>query len=120
MFQTHVKGQAFLVPQLLLFTSCSLPEIKPNHHCHRGTNLICNPLKLCSFSPSFPPCLCYSNNIVLESSDKYSLNEDGSELIIKDVRKVDEGDYTCIAKNKAGEKAEEVSLNVYGKRIHHV
>lgn len=53
------------------------------------------------------------NNIVLESSDKYSLNEDGSELIIKDVRKVDEGDYTCIAKNKAGEKAEEVSLNVY-------
>uniref|UniRef100_A0A672YW85 Neural cell adhesion molecule 1a n=1 Tax=Sphaeramia orbicularis TaxID=375764 RepID=A0A672YW85_9TELE len=53
------------------------------------------------------------NNIVLESGDKYSLNEDGSELVIKDVKKVDEGDYTCIAKNKAGEKAEEVSLNVF-------
>lgn len=57
----------------------------------------------------------HSNNIVLESGDKYGLNEDGSELVIKDVRKVDEGDYTCIAKNKAGEKAEEVSLNVFGE-----
>ncbi|XP_037603795.1 neural cell adhesion molecule 1a isoform X2 [Sebastes umbrosus] len=53
------------------------------------------------------------NNVVLETGDKYSLNEDGSELVIKDVKKVDEGDYTCIAKNKAGEKAEEVSLNVF-------
>ncbi|XP_014824356.1 PREDICTED: neural cell adhesion molecule 1-like isoform X7 [Poecilia mexicana] len=53
------------------------------------------------------------NNIVLETGDKYSLNEDGSELVIKEVRKVDEGDYTCIAKNKAGEKTEEVSLNVF-------
>lgn len=68
-----------------------------------------------SFPLFFP--LCYSNNIVLEAGDKYSLNEDGSELIIKDVKKVDEGDYTCIAKNKAGEKAEEVGLNVFGKRI---
>uniref|UniRef100_A0A087YEU2 Neural cell adhesion molecule 1a n=1 Tax=Poecilia formosa TaxID=48698 RepID=A0A087YEU2_POEFO len=48
-----------------------------------------------------------------EDDDKYSLNEDGSELVIKEVRKVDEGDYTCIAKNKAGEKTEEVSLNVF-------
>ncbi|XP_034539537.1 neural cell adhesion molecule 1-like [Notolabrus celidotus] len=55
----------------------------------------------------------FCNNIVLETGDKYTLNEDGSELIIKDVKKVDEGDYTCIAKNKAGEKAEEVSLNVF-------
>lgn len=53
------------------------------------------------------------NNVVLEMGDKYSLNEDGSELVIKDVKKVDEGDYTCIAKNKAGEKTEEVSLNVF-------
>ncbi|XP_069001935.1 neural cell adhesion molecule 1a isoform X11 [Embiotoca jacksoni] len=53
------------------------------------------------------------NNAVLETGDKYSLNEDGSELVIKDVKKVDEGDYTCIASNKAGEKSEEVSLNVF-------
>uniref|UniRef100_A0A3Q0RZB7 Neural cell adhesion molecule 1a n=1 Tax=Amphilophus citrinellus TaxID=61819 RepID=A0A3Q0RZB7_AMPCI len=44
----------------------------------------------------------------LRASDK-----DGSELVIKHVTKVDEGDYTCIAKNKAGEKTEEVSLNVF-------
>ncbi|XP_051793298.1 neural cell adhesion molecule 1-like isoform X5 [Acanthochromis polyacanthus] len=53
------------------------------------------------------------NNVVLETGDKYSLNGDGSELEIRDVKKVDEGDYTCIAKNKAGEKSEEVSLNVF-------
>ncbi|XP_061103763.1 neural cell adhesion molecule 1a isoform X2 [Conger conger] len=55
------------------------------------------------------------NNVVLETDDKYSLNEDGSELIIKDVKKVDEGDYTCIAKNKAGETDKEISLNVFVK-----
>lgn len=60
---------------------------------------------------------CYSNNVVLEAGDKYNLNADGSELIIKNVKKVDEGDYTCIAKNKAGEKTEEVSLNVFSKEM---
>lgn len=38
-------------------------------------------------------------------------------MLIKGVKKVDEGDYTCVAKNKAGEKTEEVSLNVFGKGI---
>lgn len=57
-----------------------------------------------------------SNNIALESGEKYILNEDGSELTIKDVKKLDEGDYACIAKNKAGMKTEEVSLNVFGRR----
>lgn len=54
---------------------------------------------------------------MLESGDKYGLNEDGSELTVKDVKKVDEGDYACIARNKAGEKAQEVSLNVFGKKV---
>ncbi|XP_077596393.1 neural cell adhesion molecule 1a isoform X6 [Stigmatopora nigra] len=53
------------------------------------------------------------NNIILESGDKYTLNEDGSELVIKGVVKVDEGDYTCLAKNKAGEMSQEISLNVF-------
>uniref|UniRef100_H3DQE6 Neural cell adhesion molecule 1a n=1 Tax=Tetraodon nigroviridis TaxID=99883 RepID=H3DQE6_TETNG len=63
----------------------------------------------------FPdPVITWAHNgAVLESGDKYSLNEDGSELMIKDVKKVDEGEYTCTAKNKAGEKAQEVSLNVF-------
>ncbi|XP_057676254.1 neural cell adhesion molecule 1a isoform X8 [Corythoichthys intestinalis] len=53
------------------------------------------------------------NNIILQSGDKYSLNEDGSELVIKGVVKVDEGEYTCLAKNKAGEMSQEVGLNVF-------
>lgn len=52
---------------------------------------------------------------MLESDEKYSLNEDGSELTIKDVNKLDEGDYQCIARNKAGERSEEVALSVFGK-----
>lgn len=66
-------------------------------------------------SSFFPPS--YSNGAALEEGDKYSLNEDGSELIIKDVKKVDEGDYTCTATNKAGEKSQEVGLNVFGEKM---
>uniref|UniRef100_A0A673NHE0 Neural cell adhesion molecule 1-like n=1 Tax=Sinocyclocheilus rhinocerous TaxID=307959 RepID=A0A673NHE0_9TELE len=47
------------------------------------------------------------------SGDKYSFNEDGSEMTILDVTKLDEGDYTCIAKNKAGESEQELSLKVF-------
>nr|XP_043897774.1 neural cell adhesion molecule 1a isoform X9 [Solea senegalensis] len=53
------------------------------------------------------------NNVVLERGDKYTMKDDGSELVIADVTKLDEGEYTCIAKNKAGEKSVEVSLNVF-------
>uniref|UniRef100_A0A8C2HY55 Neural cell adhesion molecule 1b n=1 Tax=Cyprinus carpio TaxID=7962 RepID=A0A8C2HY55_CYPCA len=53
------------------------------------------------------------NNVPLESGDKYSFNEDGSEMTILDVTKLDEGDYTCIAKNKAGESEQELSLKVF-------
>ena len=83
----------------------------PHTHTHTRTHTHTHPSP---FSLSLP---ISSNNVVLETDEKYSLNEDGSELLIKDVTKVDEGDYTCMAKNKAGEKEEEVSLNVFGKRI---
>ncbi|XP_059370589.1 neural cell adhesion molecule 1b isoform X15 [Carassius carassius] len=53
------------------------------------------------------------NNVPLESGDKYSFNEDGSEMTILDVTKLDEGDYTCIAKNKAGQSEQELSLKVF-------
>ncbi|XP_016896973.1 neural cell adhesion molecule 1a [Cynoglossus semilaevis] len=53
------------------------------------------------------------NNDALKPGDKYTLNDDGSELVIEGVTKLDEGEYTCIAKNKAGEKSTEVSLNVF-------
>ncbi|XDV32498.1 hypothetical protein PO909_003293, partial [Leuciscus waleckii] len=53
------------------------------------------------------------NNIALESGDKYNFNEDGSEMTIQDVTKLDEGDYTCIALNKAGKSEQELSLKVF-------
>lgn len=56
--------------------------------------------------------------MVLESGDKYSFNEDGSEITIMDVKKLDEGDYTCIARNKAGMSEEEASLRVFGNCLH--
>uniref|UniRef100_A0AAY5KGW2 Neural cell adhesion molecule 1b n=1 Tax=Esox lucius TaxID=8010 RepID=A0AAY5KGW2_ESOLU len=52
---------------------------------------------------------------VLESGGKYSFSEDGSEMAIMDVAKLDEGEYTCIAKNKAGESEQELSLRVFVK-----
>ncbi|XP_055751596.1 neural cell adhesion molecule 1-like isoform X3 [Salvelinus fontinalis] len=54
-------------------------------------------------------------SVLLESGDKYSFNEDGSEMTIMEVAKLDEGEYTCIAKNKAGESEQEVSLRVFVK-----
>ncbi|XP_063763508.1 neural cell adhesion molecule 1b isoform X3 [Eleginops maclovinus] len=55
------------------------------------------------------------NNMVLEAGEKYSFNEDGSELTLMEVTKLDEGEYTCIAKNKAGESDQELSLRVFVK-----
>uniref|UniRef100_A0AAY4AMD3 Neural cell adhesion molecule 1b n=1 Tax=Denticeps clupeoides TaxID=299321 RepID=A0AAY4AMD3_9TELE len=55
------------------------------------------------------------NSMLLEAGEKYSFNDDGSEMIVRDVTKLDEGDYTCIAKNKAGEHEEELSLRVFMK-----
>uniref|UniRef100_A0A673KTZ6 Neural cell adhesion molecule 1-like n=1 Tax=Sinocyclocheilus rhinocerous TaxID=307959 RepID=A0A673KTZ6_9TELE len=55
------------------------------------------------------------NNVPLESGEKYNFNEDGSEMTILEVTKLDEGDYTCIAKNKAGESEQELSLKVFVK-----
>uniref|UniRef100_A0A4W4FHX8 Ig-like domain-containing protein n=1 Tax=Electrophorus electricus TaxID=8005 RepID=A0A4W4FHX8_ELEEL len=46
---------------------------------------------------------------------QYRFSEDGSEMTIMDVKKLDEGDYTCVARNKAGKSEEEVSLRVFVK-----
>ncbi|KAM8902448.1 neural cell adhesion molecule 1b isoform 3-T3 [Spinachia spinachia] len=55
------------------------------------------------------------NEVVLEAGEKYGFNEDGSEMTLLDVTKLDEGEYTCIAKNKAGESEKELSLRVFVK-----
>uniref|UniRef100_A0A3P9M2I9 Neural cell adhesion molecule 1 n=1 Tax=Oryzias latipes TaxID=8090 RepID=A0A3P9M2I9_ORYLA len=92
-----------------------LPTIRARQFEVNATADIGSSALLACDADGFPdPIVTWThNNVVLEEGDKYSLNEDGSELIIKDVMKVDEGDYTCIAKNKAGEKSQEVSLNVF-------
>lgn len=59
------------------------------------------------------PC---RNEVVLEAGEKYSFNEDGSEMTLLEVAKLDEGEYTCIARNKAGESEQELSLRVFGKQ----
>uniref|UniRef100_A0A4W5QIH0 Neural cell adhesion molecule 1 n=1 Tax=Hucho hucho TaxID=62062 RepID=A0A4W5QIH0_9TELE len=92
-----------------------LPSIRTRQSEVNATADVNQSVMLACDADGFPePTVTWArNNIVLESDEKYGLNNDGSELIIKDVKKVDEGDYTCIARNKAGEKEEEVSLNVF-------
>ncbi|TSQ12694.1 Neural cell adhesion molecule 1 [Bagarius yarrelli] len=76
-------------------------------------NLIYSPpsLTVLSFGHHLGRPLLFRAELV--ANEKYSLNDDGSELTIKDVKKLDEGDYTCTARNKAGEKQEEISLKVF-------
>ncbi|KAJ7996950.1 hypothetical protein DPEC_G00223840 [Dallia pectoralis] len=92
-----------------------LPSIRTRQSAVNATADILQSVTLACDADGFPePTVTWArNDVVIESDDKYTLNEDGSELIIKSVKKVDEGDYTCIARNKAGEKEEEVSLNVF-------
>lgn len=52
----------------------------------------------------------------MEAGGKYRFNEDGSEMTLLEVAKLDEGEYTCIAKNKAGESEQELSLRVFGEQ----
>ncbi|XP_036380892.1 neural cell adhesion molecule 1a isoform X3 [Megalops cyprinoides] len=91
------------------------PSIRPRHSEQNATADMGHSVMLACDADGYPePNVTWArNNVVLESNDKYSLNEDGSELIIKDVKKVDAGEYICIAKNKAGTKEQEVSLNVF-------
>ncbi|XP_076836885.1 neural cell adhesion molecule 1a isoform X11 [Brachyhypopomus gauderio] len=92
-----------------------LPSIRTRYVELNATADIGHAVTLACYVDGYPePTVTWArNNIVLEGDEKYSLNEDGSELTIKDVKKVDEGDYVCIARNKAGEKQEEISLNVF-------
>ncbi|XP_059398777.1 neural cell adhesion molecule 1-like isoform X2 [Carassius carassius] len=92
-----------------------LPTIRKRYTVLNATADINQAMTLACYADGYPePSVTWARgNIVLESDGKYSLTEDGSELTIKGVTKLDEGDYQCIARNKAGEKSEEVSLNVF-------
>uniref|UniRef100_A0A672SP56 Neural cell adhesion molecule 1-like n=1 Tax=Sinocyclocheilus grahami TaxID=75366 RepID=A0A672SP56_SINGR len=83
-----------------------LPSIRTRYTELNATADINQAVTLACYTDGYPePTVTWARaNIVLESDGKYSLNEDGSELTIKDVTKLDEGDYQCIARNKAGER----------------
>uniref|UniRef100_A0A3Q4MPQ3 Neural cell adhesion molecule 1a n=1 Tax=Neolamprologus brichardi TaxID=32507 RepID=A0A3Q4MPQ3_NEOBR len=120
--QPAKDGESHLVPSGQKYeeglNSCTifvLPTIRVRHPEVNATADVGKSALLACDADGFPePTVTWAHNgVVLEDGDKYSLNDDGSELLIKHVTKVDEGDYTCIAKNKAGEKTEEVSLSVF-------
>ncbi|XP_066502222.1 neural cell adhesion molecule 1a isoform X5 [Hoplias malabaricus] len=92
-----------------------LPTIRTRYSSINATADIGQSVMLACYADGYPePTVTWAhNNVVMVPDEKYSLNDDGSELTIKDVKKVDEGEYVCIARNKAGEKEEEVSLTVF-------
>ncbi|XP_051788341.1 neural cell adhesion molecule 1a isoform X9 [Erpetoichthys calabaricus] len=93
------------------------PTIRTRHAELNATADIGASVTLSCDADGFPePSVSWARNkVVLERGDKYSFNSDGSEMTIFTVKKVDQGEYTCIAKNKAGEKEQEISLNVFVK-----
>ncbi|KAM4703586.1 neural cell adhesion molecule 1 isoform 2-T2 [Rhinophrynus dorsalis] len=53
--------------------------------------------------------------LIEEEDDKFSFNEDNTEMTIHRVEKDDEDEYSCIAENKAGESDATIRLKVYAK-----
>ncbi|XP_072281639.1 neural cell adhesion molecule 1 isoform X9 [Pyxicephalus adspersus] len=53
--------------------------------------------------------------LIEDVGDKYTFNEDISEMTIHRVEKEDEAEYICIAENKAGDNEATVQLKVYAK-----
>ncbi|XP_068601864.1 neural cell adhesion molecule 1b [Brachionichthys hirsutus] len=94
-----------------------LPTIRVWRSEVNATADVGQPAMLTCAADGYPePTVTWTRNeVVLEGGEKYSFNDDGSEITIMDVSKLDEGDYTCIAKNKAGESEQELSLRVYVK-----
>ncbi|XP_058271001.1 neural cell adhesion molecule 1a isoform X2 [Hemibagrus wyckioides] len=91
-----------------------LPSIRTRYTVLNATADIEQAVTLACYADGYPePTVTWTRKVELVADEKYSLNDDGSELTIKDVKKLDEGDYTCIARNKAGEKQEEISLKVF-------
>ncbi|XP_041090749.1 neural cell adhesion molecule 1-like isoform X11 [Polyodon spathula] len=93
------------------------PTIRARHTELNATSDIGQSATLICDADGFPePAVSWARvKNVLEESDKYSFTEDGSQMTILNVKKEDQGEYTCIAKNKAGETEQEISLNVFVK-----
>ncbi|XP_062377648.1 neural cell adhesion molecule 1b [Sardina pilchardus] len=94
-----------------------LPTIRIRHAEVNATGEAGHTALLACDADGFPePTVTWARNSeLLEGGDKYTFTDDGSEMTIRDVRKLDEGDYTCIASNKAGSSDQELSLRVFVK-----
>lgn len=53
--------------------------------------------------------------LIEDAGNKYTFNEDMSEMTIHQVDKDDEAEYICIAENKAGDSEATILLKVYAK-----
>ncbi|KAK1786500.1 hypothetical protein P4O66_017630 [Electrophorus voltai] len=99
----------FVVVNVVPTIQVRQPEVNSTSDMGHTATLACD-------ADGFPkPVVSWTRNNALESGDKYRFSEDGSEMTIMDVKKLDEGDYTCVARNKAGKSEEEVSLRVFVK-----
>lgn len=92
-----------------------LPSVRTRQSELNATADIGQAVTLACDADGFPePTVTWARDgVVLQEGDKYTFKDDGSELIIQSVMKVDEGDYSCVATNKAGSSTQEVSLNVF-------
>ncbi|XP_078055024.1 neural cell adhesion molecule 1-like isoform X8 [Mustelus asterias] len=88
-------------------------EMTVNATAHSGQSVI-----LACDADGFPePEVTWMrDDVVIEADgDKYMMNADGSELTISKIGKMDDGDYICIAQNKAGDAELEITLRVFVK-----
>ncbi|XP_055516615.1 neural cell adhesion molecule 1a isoform X3 [Leucoraja erinacea] len=91
--------------------SIRAPEMVVNATAHSG-----RPVTLTCQADGFPqPQITWQREdiIIKADADKYSLTEDGSELMIHKVGKQDDGEYVCMAQNKAGVYELEITLRVF-------
>ncbi|XP_048471366.1 neural cell adhesion molecule 1a isoform X6 [Rhincodon typus] len=94
------------------------PSIHPRDMVVNATAHSGQPVTLVCDSDGFPqPEVTWMrDDVVIEADgDKYIMNEDGSELTINKISKRDDGDYICIAQNKAGDAELEITLQVFVK-----
>ncbi|XP_059495014.1 neural cell adhesion molecule 1 isoform X5 [Stegostoma tigrinum] len=94
------------------------PSIQPRDMVVNATAHSGQPVSLVCDSDGFPqPEVTWMrDDVVIEADgDKYIMNEDGSELTINKISKRDDGDYICIAQNKAGDAELEITLQVFVK-----
>uniref|UniRef100_UPI00398E6F5F neural cell adhesion molecule 1-like isoform X2 n=1 Tax=Pristiophorus japonicus TaxID=55135 RepID=UPI00398E6F5F len=93
--------------------SIRVREMVVNATAHSGQSVI-----LACDADGFPePDVTWQrDDVVIEADgEKYVINEDGSELTINKIGKRDDGDYICIAQNKAGDVEMEITLRVFVK-----